>query len=871
MQSRILIYNQEAREKLKRGIDALANMVGVTLGPKGRNVIIEQHYGSPLVTKDGVTVAQQVFLEDGVENMGAQLLKEVASKTADIAGDGPQPLWSKILTPNGFITMGKAKVNMEICGTAGSVQTIIGIYPKGKKEVYNVCFSDGQIVECCIDHLFTVVTYRGSKKTITVGEMLKDFKKSNKKGYDKYRYYIQNEIPYMNNFDTILDPYLLGVLLGNGSLIGSGFIELSLGLAKEHIISKLVLPEGITANVKYVKDRNYFRVKLIGRTIDGYSMLDILKKLNLNVGSGDKFIPDCYLYNSIDNRQKLLQGLIDTDSYINDRGLIEFSTISEKLAKGFWLLMLSLGKHTKISIHDRTRDVGSYSDKPIYRICGRKGYMYGLKIIDIIPTGKFTEMQCIKVSNPDNLYITDDYIITHNTTTATILAQAIVTEGLKNVTSGANPMDLKRGIDLAVKAVTAALIQISKPVQDKKDIIEIGTISANNDRDIGELVADAIDQVGKEGIITLEDSKGVQTYIDVVEGMQFDRGYLAMHFITDTVAMNVELNNVNVLVIEGRVSRIDELVPVLEKTVQDDASILIIAEDVDSQALKALIVNKLKGKLKVCAVKSPGFGDRRLDIMQDIATLTGGVLISEDSGHGLKSVTVSDLGKASKVVVTKDTTTIIEGSGGYEAISDRISQIKALIDNCESSYDKQRLQERLAKLSGGIAVLRVGAATEAEQKEKKMRVEAALHATRAAIKEGIVPGGGIAFIRAKNIVLKQGVGALIKDQETGVSIVLKAIERPLMLISENAGVNGEVVLNEVCDSDDEVGYGYNALTGEYENLYLAGIIDPTKVTRTALENAASIAGLFLTTEGIIAASPEEKAEVDKMLSEQSKY
>ena len=439
------------------------------------------------------------------------------------------------------------------------------------------------------------------------------------------------------------------------------------------------------------------------------------------------------------------------------------------------------------------------------------------------------------------------------TTTATILAQAIYREGLKNVTAGANPMALQRGIKLAVDQVIESLKTLSKDVPGKKEIAQVGTISANNDATIGELIAEAMEKVGKDGVITVEEAKTTETNLDIVEGMQFDRGYLSPYFVTDAEAMEAVLEDCQILIHDKKISSMKDLLPVLEKTAQLGKPLLIVSEDVDGEALATLVVNKLRGTLKVCAVKAPGFGDRRKAMLDDIAVLTGGKVISEELGFKLENTVLSDLGSAKRVTIDKDDTTIVEGGGKSDDIKGRISQIRRQIDDTTSDYDREKLQERLAKLAGGVAVINVGAATETEMKERKARVEDALHATRAAVEEGIVAGGGVAFVRS----LKALDGVKSDGDETiGVSIVRRALEEPIRLIAENAGAEGSIVFNKV--KEQNAAFGYNAQTNTYEDLIQAGVIDPTKVTRIALENAASIASLLLTTEAVITDKPEEK-------------
>ncbi|MBL7924187.1 MAG: chaperonin GroEL [Bacteroidia bacterium] len=447
------------------------------------------------------------------------------------------------------------------------------------------------------------------------------------------------------------------------------------------------------------------------------------------------------------------------------------------------------------------------------------------------------------------------------TTTATVLAQAIVTAGLKNVAAGANPMDLKRGIDKAVISVVDSLKKMSKSVGDDNQKIEqVATISANNDHEIGKLIAEAMEKVKKEGVITVEEAKGTETTVTVVEGMQFDRGYISPYFVTNADKMEAVLENPYILLYDKKISNMKELLPILEKVVQSGRPLLIISEDVDGEALATLVVNKLRGSLKIAAVKAPGFGDRRKAMMEDIAILTGGTVISEEQGFKLDGADLTYLGRAEKVTIDKDNTTLVNGVGKKEDITARVNQIKAQIETTTSDYDKEKLQERLAKLAGGVAVLYVGAATEVEMKEKKDRVDDALHATRAAVEEGIVPGGGVAYIRCISALDK--LKGANDDETTGVGIVKRALEEPLRQIVENAGIEGSIVVQKVKEGKDD--FGYNARTDVYENMMKAGVIDPTKVTRVALENAASIAGMLLTTECVLSEIKEDKPAMPAM-------
>ncbi len=441
------------------------------------------------------------------------------------------------------------------------------------------------------------------------------------------------------------------------------------------------------------------------------------------------------------------------------------------------------------------------------------------------------------------------------TTTATVLAQAIFREGLKSVTAGVNPMSLKRGIDKAVEAVVEELKKMSVPTAGRKEIAQVGTISANNDSEIGKIIADAMEKVGKDGVITVEEAKGLETTYETVDGMQFDRGYLSPYFITDPEKMEAVLEDAYILIHDKKISPMKDLLPVLEKVAQAGRPLLLVAEDIEGEALATLVVNKLRGTLKVCGVKAPGFGDRRKEMLRDIAVLTGGQVISEEVGFKLENTVLNDLGQAKRIVIDKDNTTIVDGKGKQDGIQGRINEIKASIEKSTSDYDKEKLQERLAKLAGGVAVVHVGAATETEMKEKKARVEDALHATRAAVEEGIVPGGGVALLLCQKTLDK--VKGSEEDEKIGIDIVRRALEEPIRMIVQNAGAEASIVVGKVKESKEK-NFGYNAQTDTFEDLVAAGVIDPTKVTRTALQNAASIAGLLLTTECVVVEKKEKE-------------
>lgn len=857
-----IIYSEEARQKLLKGVNTLADAVKVTLGPKGRNVVLQRNYGAPLITKDGVTVARDIEVEDNFENCGAKLVKEVASKTNDDVGDGPQPMYSKVLTPTGFVRMGDIKEGMVVCGTNKTHQKVLGIYRKGEKEIYKVCLSDGRVVECCEDHLWSVTTDYGKRKTMTVKQLIDsgNICKINKSGEIRRGFFLPyNEVEFKEDPKSlILDPYFLGLLIGDGSLSGSGRVELSLGIKKEHVLDKIKLPSRVFYKKSFIEDRNYFRVSFGGNQI-------LKKKLGIlglyGVHSSNKFIPKNYLYSSEKTRRALLQGLIDTDGHVNKRNLFEYSTVSTQLALDFVELCRGLGIRLYITIHKRDNDKNSYSNNCIYRFSQLKGDKYGYSIDSIEPTGKFTEMQCIKVSNPDNLYITDDYVVTHNTTTATVLAQAIIREGMKNVTAGASPVALKRGIDRCVELVVKELKEkVAKPVKPS-EIADVAAISAN-DKEIGKKIADALSSVGQNGVIAVEESQSFGLNIETVQGMRFDKGFISPYMVTNGDRMEAEYADPVILVTDKKISALSDIIPLLEKVAQSGKKdMVIIAEDVDGEALGTFVLNKMRGNFNILAVKAPEFGNRKKDMLQDIAVLTGATVVTEEAGLKLESVELSVLGSAHKVTATRDFTTIVGGAGKKEDIDSRVAQIKLELEKAQGEFDRTKIKERLAKMAGGVGVIKVGAATETEMRELKHRIEDAVGATKSAIEEGVVPGGGVALLEAAKVLRD---AEFVGDEDVARGIMLRALEEPMKVIAENAGVDGAVVIDRVRIT----GNGFNAATGSYEDLVESGIIDPAKVTRSALQNAASIAGLFLTTEALIVDAPKKAGEAPSNPMEQ---
>lgn len=912
-----VVFFPKTHEGLLKGATILAGAVASTMGPSGHSVIIDMEVGPPQITKDGVTVARSINLKDRLQSMGAELLKEVASKTNDVAGDGPQPLYSKVLTPSGWKLMGEVKVGDRICGTNNSMQEVLGVFPKGQKDIYRVALTDGNLstrfVECSEEHLWSVNTYCGVARTMTTKEML-DSGLQRKEGGGKY-FVTRTSVDFEDNTEQLpLDPYLLGVLLGDGSLSTNHEVEIATGLGEGHILEKIILPKNCRMRTRTYAEKHFIKAVITGSVRKGASRgtrVSVIKNILSDLGllgtnSHNKFIPRQYLYTSIENRQKLLNGLIDTDGFINDRGLFGFSTVSKQLSADFVELCRSLGKPTYCGTINRKPNGGSYSDRPIFRICELKGNNYGLKISAIEKTNEQTEMMCIKVSNPDHLYITDDYTPTHNTTTSVVLGHALLAEGVKMISTNRSSIDLKKGMDVATEQVIDYLKNNCIPLSSREDIVNVGTISANGDRSIGELLATAIEKVGRDGIITVEPAKSIQTTLDIVEGMQVDGGYVSPFFITNSEKAVCELDNPYVLLTPNKISSIQDIISILEGVAKNSKSLLIIADDVEGDALHTLIVNKTKGIIKVCAVKAPSYGEHRADSLSDIQILTGGTVFGATTDLSIRNATVEHLGTAKKVIVGRGTTTIIgvANSERKKLVEERITSLRTLLeDGTQDALHVDKTRKRLAKLSGGIAVIKVGGSTELEILEKKDRVEDAVNATIAATQEGIVPGGGVAlFYAAQSIkeLLRTGTYSELYTQDVvaGIEMVANVCESPFRTIVKNTGVSPDVVAERLIQNhkDHKVFYvdvgtvqpeemaayieqvkremaakqsgvepnrlqfrfGYNAATGKYHDLVTEGIIDPVKVTRCALEHAVSVIGLVLTCNSVIVNEEENE-------------
>jgi len=880
----LVTFGDKAQQEMLKGAEILYNAVKSTMGPSGHNVAIDNGINPPFITKDGVTVAKNINLKDKLPSVGAELIKEVASKTNEAAGDGPQPLYAKVLTPNGWTTMGELKVGDSICGTNGTIQKVLGIFPKGTKEIYKVILSDGnrkthsRIVECCEDHLWSVNTQRGNERLITTKQMFDTGLCTEPS--ERGRYFIKpTTVEFVHNLENIiLDPYFLGVLLGDGSLSEKHEIDISVGLKEEYILDKLVLPQGCKLRKRYyTSTKHYIKATVTGSERVGQQRIgqksiikNALKELGLlGTTSHTKFIPKQYLFSSFATRQKLLDGLIDTDGSISKRGKFQYSTVSEQLCSDVVELCRSLGKVVYVTRHIRKSKDGSYSANPIYRISELKGNKNGMRIVDIINTNKKTEMMCIKVSNPDCLYITDNYVPTHNTTTGSVLAYNLFFNGYKMAATGRNTIALKRGIDWACSQVLNTLKQNSIPVRNDEDIISVGTISANGDREIGELLCQAIKKVGEDGIVTVEKAKSVHTTLDIIEGLSLETGYTSPYFVTNQEKLTSELQNPLILVTNKKLTTKEHILPVLQIAHEQERNLLVIADEIDQEALHVLLTNKMHGTVISCAVKAPSYGENRTDILQDICLVTGATCFDASQSTSLEKLTEDHLGTCEKVIISKHQTTIVGlGDPQYKELVDRkIEELRSILSNPAISIDelkRNNTKKRLAKLSGGIAVINVGGSTEVEIIEKKDRVDDALNATQAAVQEGILPGGGTALFycaQELNNIISANPDNLSEDELFGAKIVYETCKAPLKVIVENTGRSYDVVSNKLTEtSNGNFRWGYDAYNHRYCDLIDVGIIDPFKVERLALSHACSVVGLLLTTNCVITTQEESDEE-----------
>lgn len=859
MISKKITHKDEMYKHIREGVSAVATIVGRTLGPGGLPILIERTGQAlngeplpPMITKDGVTVAAECASSDPEVDVVIQAVKDICRKTNKVAGDGPQPLYSKVLTPKGFVEMGTLEIGMEICGTNGTIQKVLGVFPKGEKEIYTVEFANNRTVECCGEHLWEVVntgTLHNNKELKTTEQLSKDYIVPKASGEVKRRYYTpRSAVEFYDSVKEMpLDPYLVGVLLGDGSLSGTGTIEISLGIKKKHVINKLNLPKGFFLSSSYVEERNYFRVKILGKDEQGKSIAEVLKSIGLlGVKSNNKFIPKSYLYSSSSVRNQLLQGLLDTDGYINSRDLFEFSSISKELADDFVELCHSLGK--TVSINKHLREEGkSYSMTPIYRVAQLKGYKFGNRLDKVTATGRKTTMQCIKVSNPDNLYITNDYIATHNTTTAVVLGNALLDEALKAVEEhNLNPQQVRLSLESAIEEVIDLLK--AETVECKTfDMIEhVATISANGDSEIGSVIRRAFEAVGTDGVITIDEGTSQNHTLEVVDGFQIRRGAEAQdRFFNNSERTKFEVDGCHVLMYDGKLNQANQVLDVLkmlyEKYQGKMPPVLFMANEFSMETLQVMLINKAEMGLSVCAIRTPHQTKVTTAMLDDMAVFLGGERLG-NGNRNLNNVEFEDIGICDKVTVDKYTTTFFGGHGSEEDVLKRIDQLKAQRSEAESPYDAALLSDRIASLAEGIAKIGVGGLTDFEVKEKYHRIEDAVNASRAAISEGVIPGGGATLFR---------IARKLDDTTVGREILKVALTSPFETIMSNLGLDASYVDTSGAQLLKSTTCTYDGVIGQIVNALEVGIIDPVKVTKTALRNACSIAALLTTCGGAI--------------------
>lgn len=849
-----LVFDKEGRDKLISGVTIMSKAVKSTLGPRGRTVLIESpnHTHGITATKDGVSVAKSIFLSDPVENLAVRMMKDAADRTATSAGDGPQPLDANVLTPSGWVKISELNVGDTVCGTNETTQTVLGTFPKGELEVYEVSFGDGRVVECSGSHLWTVTTNYGVSKTLTTKELMNDFSSKGNDNSNRYKYFVETSpVSFTQTNPMPLDPFLVGVLLGDGSLSGMNSIELSLGKNKEDIISKLILPDGITFSSRWCDDKNYFRVKFKGVTESGLTMFDFINHIGLlGTKSKSKFIPNEYLYSKIEDRRRLLEGLLATDGHINKRGLFEFSTVSDRLADDFQELILSLGYSFNRRLHSRENDVNSYSNNSIHRITQLVGYKYGAKIVNIVNTGVKTEMMCIKVSNENHLYITDNYIPTHNTTSAIVLTEAIVMQGQDLLNDSHNVTEVIREINSVSNGVVKSLESKSRKVSGKT-LKNVASISANNDTELGKIISDAYNKVGKTGIVTIENSQTTETYAEFTDGIKIKRGYTSNLFVNDHKKDECILDDVYVLVTDQEINSILSIEKVLTKVINDKKKLLIIAPCTQN-VINTLALNVVKNGLKFCNISPPEFGYKKNELMNDIALSVGAKYFSESTGDDLSLIDFDSLGHADRIIVGRDSSAIIRSKSKDDAVSERVKQLWEAYSLQQRKSDQDFIKERIASLTGGIGVIYVGGNSDLEQKERKDRVDDAVCAVRSAIEEGILPGGGLALFRESYRIIADAddmIEDISKERYVAMHILARAIQAPLLQILANAGLDGYDVMDDSRASNGN--NGYDVKNNVYGDMYEMGVIDPLKVTKNALRNAVSVATTILSTNAII--------------------
>ena len=867
-------------------LEHTARMVGATLGPGGKQVLIERpEVGMrPIISKDGVTVIKSLGYHDAISQLILEAARDAALRTASEAGDGPQPLYSEVLTPTGFIKMGDVKVGMELCGTNGTIQKVIGVFPKGEKEIYEIEFSDGRTVECCSDHLWKVTYDNGTEAIKTTATLKEDYRKTSK-GYVKYKYYIPNTVVefHENKAEMPLDPYLVGLLLGDGSLSGAGSIELSLGIPKKHILDKLVLPKGIAATTTFVESRNYYRVKLTGVTPDGRSMNNIVQSLGLlGSHSSTKFIPKSYLYASRQTRERLLQGMVDTDGHINTRGRFEYSTVSDELCGDFLSLVQSLGIATYHGLLDRKPN-SSYSENSIHRITELKGYKYGTKIVKITPTGRRTPMQCIKVSNTDNLYITDNFIVTHNTTTATILSSSIANATAEVVRANRkfSPQKIVREMEKLVPIIETFLQTHKLPVTEdnyQEVLTKVASLSANGDVELAKVVMEAFDLVGEEGNLTIVEATGQSKYeIERLNGYTIEQGYeescrnFANGFINDKSGTLVTMTNPLFVLYDGVLNDLNGVYSVFnlvnqyfDEVHRADRNVVIVAHGFSETVIGELHVNwtSVQSQIKVFPMLTPQMAimNWRTHFLYDLQAYTGSPVFNPID-RPMADLVPADLARVNRVTyfeVGRFRSTVV-ATEDMSAIEMRVEELKLQQKRAESDYELRDLELRIGKLTSGIARLNIYGPSQGETREKRDRAEDAWMAIRGTIKHGACPGGGFVLVKAAASLAVLSETLEVGGKKMAAGILSEALLVPVRVLYQNYGYVADeiesqltaLLLNEMETYDI------------YEQKWVPkfDLLDSVPAVMESIRSAISIASLLGTLGGIIAFGRDAESDL----------
>lgn len=837
------ICEEEYEKILLKTINKLKNYVVSTYGPHGKQVLISKN-GESILTKDGVTVAKAVFGDSATENAILAILKQCAEKTVKDAGDGPQPLYSKILTPNGFVEMGSLKIGDKICGTNNSIQEVLDIYPKGVKRIYKLHFSNNRTVECCLDHLWSVVLAENEcpKKILTTKQLFDStIKRKTSDGSIFYKYYTPITCVDFHDQHKELDPFLVGLLIGDGSLCSNGSIELSLSSYQEYILDKLILPDNI--KYTYTKDpqKNYLRVKFSRKNKEGPTMHEYVNKIGLlNKRSEDKFIPKQYLYSSYENRIALLNGLIESDGYINQRGYIEYSTISSQLCQDFTELMRGLGRQVHVKFKKRKGD--SYSNTPIFVITELKGYKYGIKLKEIEETNQYTEMMCIKVSNPDSLYITNDYIVTHNTTTSILLLKEFIHQilfQLKVAGSKISRMDVYNMFKENIVNICRDLEMQAVEISNKKMIYDVALVASNGDAMIAKLVSELIDHVGVNGNISIKESKNNQSSIQIMEGLRFNSSILATSFLPDNIDKLV-LNDCVVVVSNSKIQWGQEIMDLLGGCIKNKKSILFVCPDMEEKLLLTIALNVERKNVNACVLTPAYLGHEKLEILEDIA-LTVGTHIGQTAL--LSRSTIDEWGYCRLVEVTRGQCTLIDGKASPAIIEASIESLKKRLQESEDEILNNRLINRINRLTSTVGILFIGGVTPAEIVERKHRAEDAVESCNSALKKGIVPGGGIALLlSSKNVLQINNNDVSFKN---AVSTVMKNICE-----SQAQSLYGNDFKEAYIKEDKKI-LLKDLRTGSFEDYLEKGIVESVWTIQSALQNAFATAWLLCNSYGAL--------------------